>query len=119
MSLVNLRAVSHALNVLMQNRMQNSHATITGQKSGRGVTWDAFWTMCPMHKGWGQRGKALLDVPKKCSRSIQTRATPPQPLTGVGHSGQADRECNPTEVATSYSWREGTAARGKPRSLMP
>lgn len=57
--LVNRRAVSDTLNVLMPDWMQNSHAAITGHRSGRGVTWDAFWTMCPMHKGQGQRGKAL------------------------------------------------------------
>lgn len=51
MSLVNLRAVSDRLNVLIQNWMQNSHAAITGHKTGRGVTWDAFWTMCPIDKG--------------------------------------------------------------------
>lgn len=33
-------------------------------------------------------------------------------LTGVCYSGQADRECNPTDVATSYSWREGSLLRG-------
>lgn len=59
MSLVNLRAVSDTLNVLMQNWMQNSHAAITGHKTVRRVTWDAFWTMCPIHKGWSQSRKAL------------------------------------------------------------
>lgn len=112
MSLVNWRAVSNTLNVLMQNWMQNSHAAITGHKSGRGVTWDAFWTMCPIHKGWVQRGKALLGVHKKClAFHTQIRATPPQALMGVCYSGQADREWNPTGVATSYSWREGTLLR--------
>lgn len=68
----------------------------------------------PHRQGLGQRGKALLGVPKKCLVfNTQTCATPPQPLMGVGYSGQADREWNATEVATSYRWREGTAARGQ------
>lgn len=82
MSLVNQGSFS-TLNVLMQNWMQNSHAAITGHKSGRGVTWDAFWTMCLIRKGWGQRGKALLGVHKKClAFNTQTRAALLNPSWG-------------------------------------
>lgn len=83
MSLVNRRAVSDTLNVLMQNWMQNSHAAITRPKSGRGVTWDAFWTMCPIHKGWG-REEGLVGIPKKClALSTETCAILPQPNGGL------------------------------------
>lgn len=64
MSLVNRRAVSNILNVPMQNWMQNSHAAITGHKSGRGVTWDAFWTIVPYTQGLGQRGH-LVGCPQE------------------------------------------------------
>lgn len=80
MSLLNQRVVSNTLNVLMQNWMQNSHAAIIGHRSGRGVTWDAFWTMCPVHKGWSQRGKALLGAHRRrLALNTETRATPSQP----------------------------------------
>lgn len=98
------------LNVPMQNWMQNSHAAITEHKSGRGVTRDAFWTMCPIHKGWGQRGEALLGVHKKClALNTQTRATPPQPLTGVCYSGQQTGNEIPQKLEGRHSPVRGQA----------
>lgn len=110
------------LNVPMQNWMQNSHAAITGHKSGRGVTRDAFWTMCPIHKGWGQRGKALLGVHKKClAFNTQTRATPPQPLTGVCYSGQQTGNEIPQKWPPATVGGKGLSCEraGRPSSLMP
>lgn len=95
MSLVKGRVVSNTLNVLMPDWMQNSHAAITGQERGRGVTWDASWTMCPRHKGQGQWGKAL--------HSTQTRTTP-HPLMGVCYS--LDRQ---TGNGIPQKWPPATA----------
>lgn len=76
MSLVNLRAVSERLNMLVQNQMQNSHAAITGHKTGRGVTWDPFWTICPIHKGWGRKGRPCWVSLRNASHSTYRQVPP-------------------------------------------
>lgn len=65
MSLVNWRAISNTLNVLMQNWMQNSHAAITGHKKWERSHLGCILDNVPYTQGLGPEREGLVGCPQE------------------------------------------------------